>query len=99
MTLIRQIKPDEWAVLKQVRLAARRGPQGRARIADHAGIVISGFQDVANYSDEMVESFHEKFGPLPTCDDIANTMHYVVSQPPHVNISDICVRATRQDYP
>jgi len=26
-------------------------------------------------------------------------MYFVLSQRPHVNVSDICVRATRQDYP
>lgn len=75
------------------------GPKGVRVSLIMPGIVISGFQDAANYSTEMVEGFHEKFGPLPTCDDIANAMHYVVCQPPNVNLSDICVRATRQDYP
>lgn len=75
------------------------GPKGVRVSLIMPGIVISGFQEAANYSDEMVESFHEKFGPLPTCDDLANAMHYVVSQPPNVNISDIVVRGTRQDYP
>jgi len=63
------------------------------------GAVLSGFQAVAGYSDEMVDSFHEKFGPLLTGDDIANAVYHVISQPPHVHISDIIVRPTRQDYP
>jgi NADP-dependent 3-hydroxy acid dehydrogenase YdfG len=75
------------------------GPQGVRVSLVQPGIVISGFQDGAHYSDELVDSFHEKFGPLPTCEDIANAMYTVISQPPHVNISDICVRPTRQDYP
>ncbi len=75
------------------------GPKGVRVSLIQPGIVISGFQAGANYSDGLVDSFHEKFGPLPTCDDIANAMHYVISQPPNVNISDIVVRATRQDYP
>jgi NADP-dependent 3-hydroxy acid dehydrogenase YdfG len=75
------------------------GPKGVRVSLVMPGIVISGFQEVANYSDEMVDGFHKRFGPLPSCEDIANAMHYVVSQPPHVNVSDICVRATRQDYP
>ncbi len=63
------------------------------------GAVLSGFQAVAGYSDEMVDSFHEKFGPLLTGDDIADAVYHVISQPPHVHISDIIVRPTRQDYP
>lgn len=75
------------------------GPKGVRVSLMMPGVVISGFQDVSGYSDEMVEGFHERFGPLPSCDDIAQTMLYVINQPPHINISDILVRATRQDYP
>jgi NADP-dependent 3-hydroxy acid dehydrogenase YdfG len=32
-------------------------------------------------------------------EDVANTIHFVVSQPPHVHIADIVIRPTRQDYP
>jgi len=32
-------------------------------------------------------------------DDVADAIHYIVTQPPHVHISDIVVRPTRQDYP
>ncbi|MBI3478908.1 MAG: SDR family oxidoreductase [Nitrosomonadales bacterium] len=63
------------------------------------GIVISGFQDGAGYSDEMVQTFADRFGPLLHGADVANAIHYIVSQPPHVHISDIMVRPTRQDYP
>ncbi|MBN2162903.1 MAG: SDR family oxidoreductase [Pontiellaceae bacterium] len=75
------------------------GPKGVRVSLVQPGIVISGFQEVAQYSNELVESFHEKFGPLPTCCDIADAITHVVSLPPHINISDICVRPTRQDYP
>lgn len=75
------------------------GPQGVRVSLVQPGIVISGFQAGAHYSDELVGSFLEKFGPLPSCDDIADAIHHVVSLPPHVNISDIVVRPTRQDYP
>jgi len=63
------------------------------------GLVISGFQAVAGYSDSMVEGFKDKFGPLLVSEDIANTIHFMVTQPPHVHISDIMVRPTRQEYP
>ncbi len=75
------------------------GPKGVRVSLVEPGIVVSGFQAGAGYTDGLVESFLEKFGPLPSCDDIANAIHYAVGQPPNVNISDIVVRATRQDYP
>lgn len=75
------------------------GPRGVRVTLVQPGIVISGFQAGAGYSDGLVDNFQEKFGPLPSCEDIANAMHFVVSQPPHVNVSEMVVRATRQDYP
>lgn len=63
------------------------------------GIVISGFQDEAGYSNDLVQNFKDKFGPLIYGEDVANAIHFIVSQPPHVHISDIMVRPTRQDYP
>jgi len=75
------------------------GPKGVRVSLVEPGIVLSGFQAVAGYSDEMVHGFNERFGPLLTGDDVANAIHYIVTQPPHVHISDIIVRPTRQDYP
>ncbi len=75
------------------------GPKGIRVSLVEPGIVISGFQDAANYSDEMVQTFQDKFGPLLHGEDVANAIHFIVSQPPHVHISDIMVRPTRQDYP
>lgn len=75
------------------------GPLGvRVSLVEPA-VVLSGFQAGAGYSDELVDTFKEKFGPLLTGEDIADGVHFVVSQPPHVHISDIVIRPTRQDYP
>ncbi len=63
------------------------------------GIVISGFQEGAGYGEDQVRNFEERFGPLLHGEDVANAIHFVVSQPPHVHVSDILVRPTRQDYP
>jgi NADP-dependent 3-hydroxy acid dehydrogenase YdfG len=63
------------------------------------GAVLSGFQAVSGYSEETVKSFHDKFGPLLIGDDIANAIYHMVTQPPHVHISEMVVRPTRQDYP
>ncbi len=75
------------------------GPKGIRVSLVEPGIVISGFQGGAGYSAETVKSFEDKFGPLLHGEDIANAIHFIVSQPPHVHVSDIIVRPTRQDYP
>lgn len=75
------------------------GPKGIRVSLVEPGIVISGFQDAAGYSDDLVQNFNDNFGPLLHGDDVANAIHYIVTQPPHVHISDIVVRPTRQDYP
>jgi NADP-dependent 3-hydroxy acid dehydrogenase YdfG len=80
-------------------LRREMGPKGVRVSLVEPGIVVSGFQTTAGYSDEMLNIFNEQFGPLLKGDDIANAIHYIVTQPPHVHISDIVVRPTRQDYP
>lgn len=75
------------------------GPMGVRVSLIEPGVVLSGFQAVAGYDDKMLDTFDEKFGPLLTGDDVANTIHFIVTQPPHVHISDILIRPTRQDYP
>jgi NADP-dependent 3-hydroxy acid dehydrogenase YdfG len=75
------------------------GPKGVRVSLVEPGVVISGFQDGAGYDDKMVKTFEDKFGPLLYGEDVANAIHYIVAQPPHVHISDIMVRPTRQDYP
>ncbi|MEJ1958055.1 MAG: SDR family NAD(P)-dependent oxidoreductase [Nitrosomonadales bacterium] len=75
------------------------GPKGIRVSLVEPGIVVSGFQDAAGYGEDLVRRFNENFGPLLHGADIANAIHYIVSQPPHVHISDIVIRPTRQDYP
>ncbi|MCF7817948.1 MAG: SDR family oxidoreductase [Kiritimatiellales bacterium] len=75
------------------------GPKGIRVSLVEPGIVLSGFQAAADYSDEMVNTFKDKFGPLLEGCDVADAIYFIVTQPPHVHISDIVVRPTRQDYP
>lgn len=75
------------------------GPRGVRVSLVEPGIVVSGFQDAAGYSAEQVNRFHAGFGPLLYGEDVANAIHFIVAQPPHVHVSDIVVRPTRQDYP
>lgn len=65
-------------------LAAR---QGRADVLEHLLKQGTGLNTV------------DQFGPLLLGEDVANAIDYIVSQPPHVHISDIMIRPTRQDYP
>jgi NADP-dependent 3-hydroxy acid dehydrogenase YdfG len=75
------------------------GPKGVRVSLVEPGIVVSGFQDAAGYGDDLVKNFEDKFGPLLHGEDVANSIHFIVSQPPHVHLSDIMIRPTRQDYP
>ncbi|MFG0257966.1 MAG: SDR family oxidoreductase [Phycisphaerales bacterium JB043] len=63
------------------------------------GVVVSEFQRVAGYTDELVEGFHEQFGPLLVPEDVARTIGFIVSQPAHVHVNDVVIRSTRQEYP
>jgi NADP-dependent 3-hydroxy acid dehydrogenase YdfG len=63
------------------------------------GAVLTGFQSAAGYDDDVVNGFREKYGPLLNTEDVADAVHHIVIQPPHVHISDIIVRPTRMDYP
>ncbi len=75
------------------------GPKGVRVSLVEPGVVLSGFQAVAGYGEDITKMFNERFGPLLYGAEIADAIHFVVSQPPHVHLSDIVVRPTRQDYP
>jgi NADP-dependent 3-hydroxy acid dehydrogenase YdfG len=75
------------------------GPTGVRVTLVEPGVVASGFQDAAGYGGDQVQQFDAKFGPLLYGEDIADAIHFVVTRPPHVHVSDIMVRPTRQDYP
>ncbi|HQT26869.1 MAG TPA: SDR family oxidoreductase [Burkholderiales bacterium] len=75
------------------------GPKGIRVSLVEPGIVISGFQEGAGYTEDLVTNFEEKFGPLLYGEDIADAISYIVTRPPHVHVGDILVRPTRQDYP
>lgn len=75
------------------------GPAGVRVSLVAPGFVISGFQAVAGYSDDMVQGFKDKYGPLLSPEDVARSILFMVSQPPHVHVGDLIMRPTRQDYP
>lgn len=75
------------------------GPKGVRVTLVEPGFILTGFQEVAGYSADMMNKLEENWGPMPHGDAIADAIHFVVTQPPHVHISEIMVRPTRQDYP
>jgi NADP-dependent 3-hydroxy acid dehydrogenase YdfG len=80
-------------------LRREAGPRGLRVSLVEPGMVPTGFQAAAGYSDDMVQGLREKFGPLPGAEDVAGAIHYIVTRPPHVHVCDMVVRPTRQDYP
>ncbi len=45
---------------------------------------------------DAIEKMRDQIGELLTAEDIANSIYYVVSQPPHVDIGEILIRPTKQ---
>ena len=75
------------------------GPKGIRVSLIEPGIVISGFQEGAGYTDETVQRFHDNWGPLPDPEHVADTIAYLTGLPPHVHANEIMLRPTKQDYP
>jgi NADP-dependent 3-hydroxy acid dehydrogenase YdfG len=75
------------------------GPKGVRVTLVEPGFVLSGFQNGAGYSKEMVDGIRQRLGPLLDGADIADAIAFAVSRPPHVHVGDIVIRPTRQDYP
>jgi NADP-dependent 3-hydroxy acid dehydrogenase YdfG len=63
------------------------------------GIVVSGFQEVAGYSAENFGKSIAHFGALLEPQSIADGVVWLLSQPPHVNVSELIIRPTGQNYP
>ncbi len=63
------------------------------------GIVISEFQDVAGYTEDNFGKWTTQFGALLEPEAIAEGIQWLVSLPPHVNVSEIMIRPTGQTYP
>jgi NADP-dependent 3-hydroxy acid dehydrogenase YdfG len=63
------------------------------------GIVVSGFQQVAGYTEENFGKTVAQFGKVLEPQDIAETIGWLLCQPPHVNINEITVRPSGQPYP
>jgi NADP-dependent 3-hydroxy acid dehydrogenase YdfG len=63
------------------------------------GIVESEFQGVAGYDEENFFKSVAHFGKLLEPQAIADGINWLLSQPPHVNVSEIMIRPTGQSSP
>lgn len=81
--------------------AVRRelAPAGVRVSAIHPGVVKSEFQASAGYDPKTFGEFMESIGPVLDPADIARTIAFIASQPPHVLLNDVMIRCTRQEYP
>jgi len=63
------------------------------------GIVVSGFQAVAGYNPDNFGKSIAHFGALLEPQAIADGIAWLLALPPHVNVSEIMIRPTGQNYP
>ena len=63
------------------------------------GIVVSEFQQVAGYNAENFGKSIAHFGKLLEPQEVADGVAWVLAQPAHVNVSEIMIRPTGQNYP
>jgi NADP-dependent 3-hydroxy acid dehydrogenase YdfG len=75
------------------------GPLGVRVSLVMPGIVLSEFQAVAGYTQENFGKDIARFGKLLQPQAIADGICWLLTQPPHVNVSEIMIRPTGQTYP
>jgi len=63
------------------------------------GIVTSGFQEVAGYNQENFGKSIAQFGKVLEPQAIADSINWLLTLPPHVNINELMVRPTGQSFP
>lgn len=74
------------------------GPRGVRVTAIEPGVVISEFQQVAEYAPEIVPNMLKGAEPLYPL-DIARTVIAAIEMPAHVGLHEIVIRPTGQTYP
>lgn len=75
------------------------GPHGVRVSLVMPGIVLSEFQGVAGYNEENFGKGAALFGKLLDPQAIAEGIVWLLARPPHVNVSEIMIRPTGQNYP
>jgi NADP-dependent 3-hydroxy acid dehydrogenase YdfG len=74
-------------------------PQGVRVSVVMPGVVLSEFQNVAGYDEENFGKGIAHFGKLLEPQAIANGICWLLTLPPHVNVNEIMIRPTGQNYP
>jgi NADP-dependent 3-hydroxy acid dehydrogenase YdfG len=74
-------------------------PQGVRVSVVMPGLVLTEFQQAAGYDLEDFGKAVARFGELLDPQAIAEGIHWLLTLPPNVNVSDIVIRPTGQDYP
>lgn len=90
---------SKWAVWAVAEALRREVCSQHVRVTTiKPAVVISEFQAVAGYGADF-EKTAAKYGQPLAPADVARTIGFVVSQPPHVHLSEVVLRPTGQDYP
>ena len=63
------------------------------------GIVATQFQKSAGYDLGQFADHEREIGPFLAAEDVARLVHFIVSQPAHIHISNAMIRPTRQVMP
>jgi NADP-dependent 3-hydroxy acid dehydrogenase YdfG len=63
------------------------------------GVVVSEFQTVAGYNEENFSKGIAQFGKLLEPQAIADGICWLLTLPPHVNVNEMMIRPTGQNYP
>ena len=75
------------------------GPKGIRLTLVEPAFVESEFQGVAGYDPAWFKGVLDRIGPVLAPADIAEAIAWIAALPARVNVSNITVRPTRQDYP
>ena len=91
---------SKWAIASAAEALRREVCSKKVRVTTiKPAIVLSEFQAVAGYDQDNFYKTVGKFGQLLDPADVARTVGFVLSQPPHVHINELVIRPTGQDYP
>lgn len=63
------------------------------------GIVVSEFQQVAGYTEENFGKSVARYGKVLEPQEVADGVAWLLALPPHVNVSELMIRPTGQNYP
>lgn len=90
----------KWAVAAIAESLRREVASRSVRVTTvKPGIVESEFQEAAGYTYENFTKSIARFGKVLSAEDVARTIGFIVSQPPHVHLNELVIRPTGQDYP